>query len=64
MKSKRFDKKLFLAKKTIADLSDEELKHAHGGTRPPACESGVTCYGPTCPTETGTPQSDPCCQTC
>lgn len=64
MKTKRFDKKLVLNKKTIAHLHNGEMKAVAGGNPPgPICKSAplltcVSAFGWSCPTcpQTG----DPC----
>jgi hypothetical protein len=75
MKQKKFNKKLILNKKTIANLNNGEMKDVNGGKDDISnslcitcftCDTdcGATCFGVTCPTRTGTPQSNPCCKTC
>lgn len=73
MKPKMFNKKLFLNKKTIANLVNGEMNGVYGGAK---CDTFTTtcnpcafiesyCGGPaTCATLTGNPQSNPCCNTC
>ena len=64
MKAKRFNKKLALNKKTIADLSIDEMNVVHGGETVPIC----TIIGPTCvvPTEgkCGPTIATMCCAQC
>jgi hypothetical protein len=47
MKTKKFNKKLALNKKTVADLNGSDMDYAHGGGIPP-CE--LTQGHSTCPT--------------
>lgn len=73
MKPKVFIKRLLLNKKTVAHLNNRTMKGVNGGGE---CDSfTTTCFpcqfiesycggGATCPTLTGNPQSDPCCETC
>lgn len=56
MKTKKFEKKLVLNKKTIANLGNNELGNALGGGIPDP--TGYTCLVETCPTDCGT------CYTC
>lgn len=45
MKVKRFQKKLVLNKKTIANLEDREMKRVIGGEHPPTGSIGeICCY--------------------
>jgi natural product precursor len=47
MKVKRFNKKLVLNKKTIADLSNDEMNALHGGESLPCTILAPTCVVPT-----------------
>ena len=56
MKQKKFDRRLFLNKKTIVNLTDGEMKHGYGGCKHTEVASGcpgdtITCHtwcGETC----------------
>lgn len=80
MKTKKLNKKLSLNKKTVTTLDNRELDHQKAGCGKTDVQSGcprtytcfITCYATcdptcedaTCATQTGTPESDPCCLTC
>lgn len=49
MKTKKFNKKLVLSKRTVANLSSKEMKDAYGGIETRSCPG--TCIG--CITYTG-----------
>jgi natural product precursor len=75
MKSKNFNKKLMLNKKTVANLGSNEMRDIQGGADTCTCKTCVSTYlacettvgfpytvcDSTCLSLTGTPQSDPCC---
>jgi len=63
MKAKRFNKKLVLNKKTIADLSIDEMNAAHGGVTTSGCTLKVTCSVPTGP-NCGPTRETFCCVIC
>lgn len=51
MKTKKFDKKLVLSKKTVSNLSVREMVRANGGDRPPfswTCNFGTICTSMPC----------------
>jgi len=65
MKTKNFDKKLILNKKTIVTLEQEQMNELHGGTLPTemTCPTEIKCI-PTywdCPTRLGCPTETPYC---
>lgn len=72
MKPKKIVKRLQLNKKTVVDLSQREMRYFLGGYKDdPQPVSDLllgTCPGLTCNTwcgtQGGTPDSDPCCNTC
>ena len=44
MKTKKFEKKLSLNKKTVANLSNKEMFGVHGGELPPPSERSLCWY--------------------
>ncbi|MCP5107220.1 MAG: hypothetical protein GY950_27785 [bacterium] len=55
MKSKKFSKKLKLSKKTIANLTQYEIKFVYGGFVVTGEKPTATCLFPRCISRTGYP---------
>jgi natural product precursor len=60
MKSKKFDKKFVLNKKTIADLNSKEMKDVFGGEITASCGGSCISCVPCTITHTGMPKCADC----
>jgi len=70
MKQKRFDKRLVLNKKTVSNLTENQMEQVKGGvykTDPDFCRTDLTCTiftNQACPPEIQTVYVGTCCSGC